>query len=61
MKSIYTLLILLALSSFAMSQPNQPGDPNTAPLDGGISILLASGAALGAAKYRAMRNQEKEV
>lgn len=59
MKSIYTLLTLLALSSFARAQPGQPGDPNTAPLDGGISILFASGAALGAAKYRQMKKEGK--
>jgi hypothetical protein len=34
------------------AQPNVPDNPNLTPLDGGASLLIASGLALGAAQYR---------
>lgn len=49
----------MIFSTFAFGQPAAPPDPNNAPIDGGLSILLASGAALGAAKYRQMKKEEK--
>jgi hypothetical protein len=57
MKTIYTFLILLALGSLTNAQPAMPDEPNKAPIDGGISILLASGAALGAAKYKQLKKR----
>ncbi|MCR9153845.1 MAG: hypothetical protein NXI09_07030 [Bacteroidetes bacterium] len=42
------LLILMPLVGY--TQPMDP--PGPTPIDGGISLLLASGAALGVAKYR---------
>lgn len=34
------------------AQPGEPDNPNLTPLDGGASILIASGIAMGAAHYR---------
>ncbi len=34
-------------------QPTPPDDPNSAPIDGGLMLLLGAGASAGAWKYRA--------
>lgn len=53
MKStILTLFLLLTLSAYA--QPAPPGGGNApVPLDGGIVLLLAAGAAYGGRMYKA--------
>ncbi|WP_170266408.1 PID-CTERM protein-sorting domain-containing protein [Phaeocystidibacter luteus] len=44
-----TLVIVFFLAGFAvMAQPGNPSTP--APIDGGISLLIAAGASLGAKK-----------
>ncbi len=60
MKTIHTLLAFFAVCTITYAQPSMPDQPNGAPIDGGLSILLASGAALGAAKYRQLKKQEDE-
>ncbi len=42
--------IVLALPIFALAQ--DPGGGPDVPIDGGLSILLAAGAAYGVKKYR---------
>ena len=44
-KVSFAVLFVVALSSIAFAQPGNPGDP--VPIDGGISLLIAAGAALG--------------
>ncbi len=34
------------------AQPTPPDDPNSAPIDGGLMLLLGAGASAGAWKYR---------
>ena len=55
----FLLLTLLALAvSSASAQPSSGGPaptPTTTPLDGGASLLLASGLALGLRKLRQRR------
>lgn len=48
MKKIFTTLCLLTLVIVAFAQPGNPSNP--VPLDGGISLLIAAGAAFGAKK-----------
>ena len=48
MKSLFTILGVLTLVVTAFAQPGNPGNP--VPLDGGISLLIAAGAAYGAKK-----------
>jgi hypothetical protein len=49
MKAVFIAsMILLPLLTFAQVLP--PADP--APLDGGLSLLVAAGAAYGIKKYR---------
>ena len=50
------LLIVTLLPFFAMAQ--DPGGGPDVPIDGGLSLLLAAGAAYGVKKYR---NGKKKV
>jgi len=54
-KQILTLaLLLIAVGLYA-----QPGNPtNPAPLDAGLSILIAAGAAYGAKKVSELRKRD---
>jgi len=62
MKKIFTLptLFFLAvlLAPMLLHAQSDPGaDPDTAPIDGGLSILLASGVGYGVKKIREKRNK----
>ena len=51
--SLITILMIIAvtlLPFFAMAQ--DPGGGPDVPIDGGLSLLLAAGAAYGVKKYR---------
>lgn len=52
--SIFSILLIL-FSLFSMAQPPDDGgfpvDEEDIPLDGGVTLLIASGIALGAKKY----------
>jgi hypothetical protein len=51
---LYTSLVIfisLALPLVTLAQAG-PDDPNDVPIDGGLTLLLAAGAAYGAKKYR---------
>lgn len=52
-KDLYTVLFLLiciALPLLTLAQG--PVDPEDTPIDGGVTLLLAAGAAYGVKKYR---------
>ena len=53
------LLVVTALPFFAMAQTDPGGDPD-APIDGGLSLLLAAGAAYGVKKYRDGKKSKQE-
>ena len=55
MKGLLTLVFFLAFVTLALAQPSNPTNP--VPLDGGLSILLAAGGALG---YKMYKNKKKE-
>lgn len=56
MKRTYLLLTLLFVAGYVMAQPQPPDTP--VPVDGGLSLLLLAGGALG---YKVYKNrQEKE-
>ena len=46
------LSIFIAVPALLMAQPTPPDDPNNAPIDGGLSLLLGAGAAAAVWKYR---------
>lgn len=54
--SVMLLCMLVPLITLAQG----PIDPNDAPIDGGLSLLVAAGAAYGVKKYRDARKKEKE-
>jgi len=41
------LLIIFSIPVLALAQGAPPDDPQDAPIDGGLSVLLAAGAAYG--------------
>lgn len=54
LRTLFMLLILLLASSELLrAQPTPPDDPNSAPIDGGLSLMVGAGAAVAAWKYRA--------
>jgi hypothetical protein len=68
MKKIFTIqtiliLIILMLPSLvhASSGPDTtPGDPDSAPIDGGLSLLIAGGVGYGVKKLREKRRRQQE-
>lgn len=50
MKKLALLVAFVGLTYVANAQPGNPTNP--VPLDGGISLLVAAGAAYGVKKYR---------
>ena len=58
---VLLLLMVLLLPALLMAQPlDGPGDPNDVPIDGGLSLLLAAGAAYGVKKYRDNKKKGEE-
>ncbi len=53
-KNIKTLIILIMIlfPICLMAQGDPPDDPSDVPIDGGLSILLAAGAAYGVKKVK---------
>jgi hypothetical protein len=52
---------LVVMSQVAMAQPPPPATPAAVPIDGGLSLLLAAGAGLGAKKAWDARKAAKEA
>ena len=61
-KIIYLLIVILYLSKYAVyAQPAAPGnDPDSAPIDGGLSLLIAGGVGYGVKKLREKRKKQQE-
>lgn len=53
MKKLALLVAFVGLGYVANAQPGNPTPP--VPLDGGISLLVAAGAAYGVKKYKDSR------
>ena len=51
------LVVVCILPFFAMAQ--DPGGGPDVPIDGGLSLLLAAGAAYGVKKYREGRKKDE--
>jgi len=53
---VCTLIIIIAITAIkAHAQPSDPGggsDPDSAPIDGGLSLLVAGGVGYGIKKAR---------
>lgn len=56
------MFVYLALPMVSIAQPPDPGDNNPdpdAPIDGGVSLVLAAGAVAGARKLYKNRQESK--
>ncbi len=51
-KIIYLLIVLLSISGILHAQPPDNGDPDSAPIDGGLSLLIAGGVGYGVKKMK---------
>jgi hypothetical protein len=47
---VFIIFLLGGMSTAALAQPGDPGDPPRIPIDGGVTALLAAGALVGAKK-----------
>ena len=56
---ILIMLICIALPMITMAQ-TEPPPPEDTPIDGGLTLLLAAGAAYGIKKYRDSRKKTDE-
>jgi len=52
---------MFGITSMVMAQPTPPGSPADVPIDGGLSLLAAAGAALGAKKAWNARKAAKKA
>ena len=57
---ILIMLICIALPMITMAQTDPP-PPEDTPIDGGLTLLLAAGAAYGVKKYRDHKKKDQEV
>jgi hypothetical protein len=59
----FTLVVigLLFVVQYAHAQPPPPPSPTDVPIDGGLSLLIAAGAALGGKKAWDNRKLKKET
>lgn len=55
---ILVFILALGLSNELQAQPNNPTNP--VPLDGGLSLLVAGGAALGYKQFRRMKENNNK-
>ncbi len=63
MKTILKTILLLLLFSvpvLALAQGAPPDDPQDAPIDGGLSVLLAAGAAYGVKRMRKAKQDDSK-
>lgn len=56
MNRIVFLFAFLLVAGLAAAQPNNPNNP--VPLDGGLSLLIAGGAALGYKVYKGKKQED---
>jgi hypothetical protein len=64
-RNLYTMLFMLICIAVPMITHAQIIDPEDTPIDGGLTLLLAAGAAYGVKKYRdgkkVKKNEEPDV
>ena len=60
-RDIYiTLLMLICIALPMITLAQAPPDPDDVPIDGGLSLLVAAGAAYGVKKYREHKKKKSE-
>ena len=57
-KIICLFIVFISITSLLQAQPpSMGGDPNSAPVDGGLSLLIAGGVGYGVKKAREKRKK----
>jgi hypothetical protein len=56
-KIVYLLIVFLFISGIIHAQPTDPGGEVDAPIDGGLSLLIAGGIGYGVKKIREKRKK----
>jgi hypothetical protein len=56
---ISLVLMLMTVIPFSAMAQDDPGEGPDAPIDGGLSVLIAAGAAYGVKKYREHKKQQE--
>jgi len=51
-KIVYLLIVFLSITGIVHAQPTDPGGEVDAPIDGGLSLLIAGGVGYGIKKMR---------
>jgi hypothetical protein len=60
-KIMYLLVVILVITIFKLhAQPTDPGGDVDAPIDGGLSLLIAGGVGYGVKKIRERRKKQEE-
>jgi len=59
-KIAYLIIVLLSITSILHAQTDPGGDPDNAPIDGGLSLLIAGGVGYGVKKIRERRKKESD-
>jgi hypothetical protein len=59
-RNLYIMLFMLICIALPMITFAQIVDPEDTPIDGGLTLLLAAGAAYGVKKYRDGRRKAEE-
>jgi hypothetical protein len=59
-KVVCLMIILLAVTNLAHADINDLTDPDTLPIDGGLSLLVAAGVGYGAKKVKENRKKKQQ-
>jgi uncharacterized integral membrane protein len=60
-KIMVLLVVFLLLVNVSHAQLNSPGGENDAPIDGGLSLLVAAGVGYGAKKLKEKRKKKEQI
>ena len=60
-KIVCLLIVFLSISGIIHAQPTDPGGEVDAPIDGGLSLLIAGGVGYGVKQMRKNRRKEKDI
>lgn len=53
---LFSIVIILTLTTLVFAQPGLPGAPDQAPIDGGLGLLAAAGGTYAWKKLRSKNN-----
>lgn len=59
-KILPALFLLICIALPALTRAQGPPDPEDVPIDGGLTLLIAAGAAYGIKRYRNNKEAEKD-